>query len=835
MSSEEENAAPHHCCLLSHTTNYLSKQTTLQSTLGFNCQTTVVAMSSEEENAACHDCTECEFEESDVLENPDPCVAGAIPFPNKELSEIEEKDVEKQRKARATFMDSFNSSPMKLAESCYPDPLFLPEVIDLTDDAARLQAKVKVRDISEDQAIEKATKEALVAMVKSTFLDAYKLDVDICPSGNKKLPGTDFKDGQLPQKCGYSYKAQNVFHCKRCWEADKFSPIMVCQFVKEQTQVKRMPAKGSLGKSPNQKKKQDREKTEAAVRIGIKFLWLTDHSSECQSSISEKKSDYMQSKHANLRVHHHIFEDTYDELVVKVNEHEFEPCFIDKSVPEAICMQIRKQFKEFNEMDDAKEEDPQKEKGKPKKKYGIFAESTYKSMMNKATHSIKPPPPVHPINFGILEMGRLDDRGYLLLPTHPSEYPLDMNKHHRSCARYAFLLACQLDLGTEFRSWEYDPTPYAAYLASSTRGKTAPWDKCHKPTVTPAHLFLREISLIIGGNEIRVSALDPIHQRTHTDGNGNTSLDEVLEFANGSLTKPFSFMTPLGCDREFYIHHPSYRYVIKNGRCVVFSGDLLHGGITKRGPDRSWAPAIHGHMDSTKHERVQGFLAVQEMHYKPDIFLELYLKPEEASNELFEAWARHDVALTVLAKHEPALRQRLEELNDGDVDDTALISHSSSFASAVARLPPSVDPGDVFDSPSKPLARPDSIEADVSSDDLAKDSIDANMIRFALQHLSEPTIGDKVKLKAITQKAQKHWKKLMKAKPSVPASKLVEIGKGASIPKSLSKAAVSPTLQDSKRKSHLPMSSSAKKHKTPSAKKCKLSTHRSNCDMEEES
>jgi hypothetical protein len=31
-------------------------------------------------------------------------------------------------------------------------------------------------------------KEALIAMVKSTFLDAYNLVVDICPSGNKKLP-----------------------------------------------------------------------------------------------------------------------------------------------------------------------------------------------------------------------------------------------------------------------------------------------------------------------------------------------------------------------------------------------------------------------------------------------------------------------------------------------------------------------------------------------------------------------------------------------------------------------------------------------------------------------
>jgi hypothetical protein len=81
-------------------------------------------MSSGEESAAsCYESNEGEFEDSDFLQNPDPCVAGAIPFPSIQLSDVEEKEVKMQRKARATFMDSFNSSPMKLAESCYPDPL----------------------------------------------------------------------------------------------------------------------------------------------------------------------------------------------------------------------------------------------------------------------------------------------------------------------------------------------------------------------------------------------------------------------------------------------------------------------------------------------------------------------------------------------------------------------------------------------------------------------------------------------------------------------------------------------------------------------------------------
>jgi hypothetical protein len=223
------------------------------------------------------------------------------------------------------------------------------------------------------------------------------------------------------------------------------------------------------------------------------------------------------------------------------------------------------------------------------------------------------------------------------------------------------------------------------------------------------------------------------------------------------------------------------------------------------------------------------------MHYKPDIFLELYLKPEEASNEVIEAWARHDVALSVLAKHEPVLRQRLEELNDGNTDDIAPITDSSSFASAVARLPRSVNPGDVFVSPSQVLTGLNPMEADESPDDLPRESIETDMIQFALQHLYEPTIGDKAKLKVITQKAEKDLKKLMTAKSSVPASQSDEIRKGASVPNSLLKVAANQTLQGSKRRSHLPVSSSAKKNKTPSAKKCKPSTLRRNDVMEEES
>jgi hypothetical protein len=79
---------------------------------------------------------ESDIEEADSPDIPDPCVAGAIPFPSKVWSDIKEQDTEKLGKDRATFMDSFNSLPMKLAKSYYPEPLFPPEVIDITGDAA---------------------------------------------------------------------------------------------------------------------------------------------------------------------------------------------------------------------------------------------------------------------------------------------------------------------------------------------------------------------------------------------------------------------------------------------------------------------------------------------------------------------------------------------------------------------------------------------------------------------------------------------------------------------------------------------------------------------------
>jgi hypothetical protein len=64
-------------------------------------------------------------------------IAGGIPFHNIEFSGKEAHDQYLQQTARARYMDGFNETPMKLANSCYPEPLFLPDGIDLTDETAK--------------------------------------------------------------------------------------------------------------------------------------------------------------------------------------------------------------------------------------------------------------------------------------------------------------------------------------------------------------------------------------------------------------------------------------------------------------------------------------------------------------------------------------------------------------------------------------------------------------------------------------------------------------------------------------------------------------------------
>jgi hypothetical protein len=73
-----------------------------------------------------------------------------------------------------------------------------------------------------------------------------------------------------------------------------------------------------------------------------------------------------------------------------------------------------------------------------------------------------------------------------------------------------------------------------------------------------------------------------------------------------------------------------YRSTTVLGHALIFAGNFPHGGMTYR--EDAWFPAIHGHIDSTHHERTQGFfdLKVSDCVYKPvgRDFFEQFLEKE---------------------------------------------------------------------------------------------------------------------------------------------------------------------------------------------------------------
>jgi hypothetical protein len=291
-------------------------------------------------------------------------IAGGIPFRNIEFSGKEAHDQYLQQTARARYMDGFNKMPMKLANSCYPEPLFLPDGLDLTEETAKRKARTLKRAKDDATAEREAVMDALVNQVRKTFKDAYSLDVDVCHSNHGHLPGEDFKPGQKPQKLQYSYKSWNVFHCKRCWNAGKYSPIFVCQFVKDKVATKHPPSPNTTGKTGNNNSNKERPKPATQCRTGIKFWWLVDHSSQCQDPSTEKLRAYMSSKQADLGVHYYNFQDTYDALVDKVNKH----CSSHYGAA------IRNQFNVFNQSAKDRPKPGQKKKSV---QYPLYKENYY--------------------------------------------------------------------------------------------------------------------------------------------------------------------------------------------------------------------------------------------------------------------------------------------------------------------------------------------------------------------------------------------------------------------------------------------------------------------------
>ena len=144
-----------------------------------------------------------------------------------------------------------------------------------------------------------------------------------------------------------------------------------------------------------------------------------------------------------------------------------------------------------------------------------------------------------------------------------------------------------------------------------------------------AHLSLTRDVLIFGGHR-NSERQKIVHQPAHMDTSetfGAKSLDDNNSFKN--LVMPGSYMIALGnSGRRIYVNSPDLTgniYSMTPGWLHYWPGTLVHGGMTEelvrdRNGRIDFRPALHGHIDSSKHPVVKDSVAVvmEGKHYMTD-------------------------------------------------------------------------------------------------------------------------------------------------------------------------------------------------------------------------
>jgi hypothetical protein len=151
------------------------------------------------------------------------------------------------------------------------------------------------------------------------------------------------------------------------------------------------------------------------AKIGFQVTWLTDHKRFCEEDHSPLLYQYLNSGFCDVPVHPHIFEDTYANMVSKIESFPFETPYFAHDMPETTMEQLKQHFRQFPHPDIANSS------------FTPVKENAYRKKLRyiKGRNTVKQLPPGKIINFGVTEEGVINDRSYLHLPTHPDEYLLD--------------------------------------------------------------------------------------------------------------------------------------------------------------------------------------------------------------------------------------------------------------------------------------------------------------------------------------------------------------------------------------------------------------------------
>jgi hypothetical protein len=186
------------------------------------------------------------------------------------------------------------------------------------------------------------------------------------------------------------------------------------------------------------------------------------------------------------------------------------------------------------------------------------------------------------------------------------KYPELSAETHKGCMiRLLYHMAASLNI-----SEEVAPTIFDLEESLDKDGEFNGTIGCHDRTNPNCHLYLAEVSLLFGGHhkESDEGGTQVTHQFCHMDGEtGNGPSINENPYLLGR-TKPGSFILPIKNLRSFYMWCVDNLQWIYKGQYVFFSGNVPHGGTTRKirpgsNDGREWHPAIHGHLDSIFHGR----------------------------------------------------------------------------------------------------------------------------------------------------------------------------------------------------------------------------------------
>ncbi|KAL3918432.1 MAG: hypothetical protein SGILL_004238, partial [Bacillariaceae sp.] len=362
---------------------------------------------------------------------------------------------------------------------------------------------------------------------------------------------------------------------------------------------------------------------ECLAAMGFKVDFLDAHYGycDCKDERSPVRESYYNDRFFDLPMSDHIFEETYHAYSDEVDDqskYKFEIPFYDDEFLTSNDMLILDQY--FGQFPHPHYKEGKRRPTRWDLKFKPHKKSTYLSKIRSPKWTVFAQPPGHLIDFGHGGKYVLDDRKYHLFPCHPKETKtIDSQLHKQSMSRYGYLLACQLHLGKEFVPFVFNYAYFCEFLQD--------YEKAHsrkKPELdfsrlsirhNENHLFLMDISGVHGGNEIAITAPNPVHQGTHTDGEQMSKIRDNKAFQDGS----------------------KFRDTV-----------------------------VHGHMDSILHKRKQGSLRVEgddEDAYLPLVYVERYLSTEQICGKLIQCNSAQRALKRIVAKKKPLI---LDELQDVD-------------------------------------------------------------------------------------------------------------------------------------------------------------------------